>query len=346
MQELNYLEETIEGFIEKHLDKSKLDSLLNKRKKYFTIGIILCLIAIVGFGLIILLFSNIEFEMGLIVFLILSAIDLIAVILGVKFFSKSKRIRKSVFDYINQIEWQDIYNESFEALVKEIANPFIKKVKFINLERTYINSLFKKYYGSPWSFLANYTFFRANEKRNCLNFSFEDKLVNYQFNQTVRTVEEKKRKTKNGTKTIYVHNFVATTILRVENKKFDTSYNGIVILPGKSKKDNYNTESMQFNEKYNINVSNTDLRGPKFLRPKYIDNLTMKNTKNLSGIAIVTDFIVGHQYVSKNNIWTEICIFDKEASFSTSKIIKGFAKKVISDINNALEALTFLDGIY
>ncbi|ALD66874.1 hypothetical protein [Spiroplasma cantharicola] len=345
MEEKTLLENAI-SFIEEHLDKQKLDSLLKIRKRNFIISIVSWILLFIAFPITIFLCAINQSLIFLSIIGFFWVFDITLFVLAITYLVKSSYQRIDAFNYINQIEWEDIYIKSFDKYIKQFETPFLKKVKFLNLERNYNKAPLKDYRGSPRSWLSSYIFYKTNQKRNCLNFSFEDKLVNYQFNQTIRTVEQRVRQTKNGTRVTYVYHFVATSILKVENKKFDQSYNGILIFPGKSSENNYKTESMQFNEKYGINVSNTDLRGPKVLRPKYIDNLTKKDTQNLSGIFFSSDIIIGHEYVTSMEPKQEICIFYKTRKLSREKILKVFAIKVLKDINFALEALTFLDGIY
>ncbi|WP_339034059.1 hypothetical protein [Spiroplasma endosymbiont of Cantharis rufa] len=341
MQYENYLIENITSFIESCLDKSKLDSAIGKRKKFLTISILSWALSIISICLTIVLYSLMIF-----LTLFLTALDITFVVLGIVYLTKSSYSRVEAFNYVNNIEWKDIYNKSFDLVVKSSSSSLIKKTKFINLERKLIRAPIKDYNGSPKSWLSRYSFFKGNEKRNSIAFSFEDKLVNYQVNQIIRTVEKIVIPTKDGTSTTYIYHYIATTGLTVQNTKFDESYNGIIIFTGKSNKDSYQTESIEFNKRFGINVSNTDLRGPKLLRPKYIDNLTMKNTKNLSGIAIFNDFIIGHEYVNSSNVKNEVCIFYRIKSFSREKILESFANKVKEDIENALFALSFIEGIY
>ncbi|WP_342275338.1 hypothetical protein [Spiroplasma endosymbiont of Cantharis lateralis] len=341
MQDYNYLVENITSFIEGCLDKSKLDSAIGKRKKFLIISLLSWILAIISMCLTLVLANSMVF-----VTLFLIALDITFVVLGIVYLTKSSYSRVEAFNYVNKIEWKDIYNKSFDLVVESTSNSLIKKTKFIDLERKIIRAPIKDYNGSPKSWLSRYSFFKGNDKRNCLVFSFDDKLVNYQVNQIIRTVEKIVVPTKNGTQTTYIYHYIATTGLTVQNTKFDESYNGIVIFSGKPNKDSYQTESIEFNKRFGINVSNTDLRGPKLLRPKYIDSLTMKNSKSLSGIAIFNDFIIGHQYVNSTNVRNEVAIFHRIKSFSKEKILESFANKVKQDIESAMFALSFIEGIY
>ncbi|AOG60174.1 hypothetical protein SHELI_v1c02190 [Spiroplasma helicoides] len=138
--------------------------------------------------------------------------------------------------------------------------------------------------------------------------------------------------TKGGRVTRKVVDYVSNAIVYLENDKYGPEFNGIKVRPyGANNKDAYQTESVDFNKKFSINVRNSDLRGPKFLSPKFIDHLNNIDVTNINVIGVNRDIYADWFYHDSFDCYYEVCSMELAKFDSVEALQKEIVDKVGSD---------------
>ncbi|ASP28177.1 hypothetical protein SCORR_v1c04030 [Spiroplasma corruscae] len=127
-----------------------------------------------------------------------------------------------------------------------------------------------------------------------------------------------------------------------ENKKFDKTFNGLKVTKGKKRDKNFQSESIEFNKLYDINIDKDDLRAPLFLSPKLIDKLVDFNEPEFVSLGIDDKIYYNRSRVIKGFPMDEVGIPTYERIKNYKTFRKELYKKIIEDLNLLSNSLAIL----
>ncbi|QEH62135.1 hypothetical protein SCHIN_v1c09420 [Spiroplasma chinense] len=137
--------------------------------------------------------------------------------------------------------------------------------------------------------------------------------------------------------------FISNTKIFLDSTKFDSSLNGLVVRLGKPEKDEYQNESIMFNDFFNINTSITDFRAAKFLTPKNVEIILENITENFYSIGFNNRLFSEHFY--NYQFINTIGQIDKEKTSSLNYIVESIYKKIKMDFDLFKVALDLVNKV-
>ncbi|AHI53050.1 hypothetical protein [Spiroplasma culicicola] len=335
--------------IRQNIDNPEFDATYKKYKLFNLLkylSLVLLLVAII-----MAVVSSIVLE-NLLFLQISLAVAGITVLTTLIFYWLARKASKKVALAVDGVDWNKIYQNAFSLYQKNnLTGGEFKKVEFKSLSRIKnVNSIFRLY-EEPKYWLKQYDFLTDQYNENHIEMMYEDKYLFFKVNPTTECIVVRHytdSKGKSQTTTTYY--YVTTYNLSMENTKFDNSYNGVKVLPGKTNDKLFQTESIEFNKKFKINLNSTDLRAAKLLRPKMIEKMMNLDNKDFKGLGINNDFVIGKYNIDKGytlkTLTNQIAVFDKMSKSSKHGPTYNFAKKVINDIGAIADCFQYLEGIY
>lgn len=120
-------------------------------------------------------------------------------------------------------------------------------------------------------------------------------------------------------------------------------FNNVTILKGKSGKNDFQTESMEFSDRFRITQNSDQTAAIQLLRPKTIvDILEIDPKADIDGFAINNDLwkTTHTQRIPNNITGFELAVFETYFSFEKTK--QGFVKEIIEDFDKLHQMFQFL----
>ncbi|QEH62120.1 hypothetical protein SCHIN_v1c09270 [Spiroplasma chinense] len=135
--------------------------------------------------------------------------------------------------------------------------------------------------------------------------------------------------------------YVSSNTMLLQSKNFDASFKGVNARKGKAGKDNYQSESVEFNKNYRVNTSATDIRAAKFFSPKVIDAILNEKQSDLLALGFEKELYIDRVQTGKS--FYPIGTFEFTKNITIEELSKRIAKKIESDYKMFEKSLKILD---
>ncbi|AKX34120.1 hypothetical protein SLITO_v1c04670 [Spiroplasma litorale] len=239
---------------------------------------------------------------------------------------------------------------------KKVYEYYFKSIKLGDTDKEFLmdvnstNNYFEYNYGSRLTLIKKSN--RDLPKPNVIKFTFKDNEVHFIINHPIKYTHERTISTlisnKNNNNTDTKVYYISTDDLFYKNTKFDQSYDGIKITKGKHFDKNFQTESVVFNKKYDINLPSNDIRAARFLSPKLIDKMSTLNDKDFKEFGINKNFYVSKSrktdYTNKIDFQIGALNYKKIKNFDSFK--KQLINKVTRDFELLSRSFNYIEKIY
>ncbi|ASP28470.1 hypothetical protein SCORR_v1c06980 [Spiroplasma corruscae] len=245
--------------------------------------------------------------------------------------------KRGIFKYYEKVAKYYLSEDKLSRIYVELFEDSYLATTVTDIEFK-VNNHIIEYYKN----LENFYETRFNKKMNSVNnlvFKFKGKRALFFTNNPYLTIIS------NGKSSTTYYTTIGEFYLK--NEKFDSAYNNIKIIPGTKHDINYQTESITFNDKYDINIKDNDIRAPMFLTPKLIDRLTkIKISKYFKEFGIKKNFYVFHESTSSYIMDSPLGVID----FSSIKSYQDFKDKAVIKITRDFYLLSrsiqYVDCVY
>ncbi|AOG60176.1 hypothetical protein SHELI_v1c02210 [Spiroplasma helicoides] len=254
---------------------------------------------------------------------------LLIVALGMNFYNNDMGKEANFFEAFDKtVGWENVYKKYFD---KYLANKDFMDFT-LNLVKDFKEPISVSYSEYQRSIKFNSDIYYIDNV-NSLNFIYKGSRVSFVIDTPVYA-----RKSKNSMV------FGTKWLVFGECKKFDNSYNGVVISKHSIGSESYKSESVEFNEHFYINLKSTDLRAPKFLNPKYVDSLIKLDYKKIGIIGYKNGIYAENVYTTNNyaKCIMGVASMFKKRVFSIKKIKLLLAQKLVEDFAIFLQSFNFI----
>ncbi|QEH62121.1 hypothetical protein SCHIN_v1c09280 [Spiroplasma chinense] len=259
------------------------------------------------------------------IFIGVGLLTLSLLIFGVLFYFKRDSIvlkkEKKFFEALNENETLgNIYLKYFQ---ENLTNKKVEELKFNPLNPT---SVPLRSRGGYRAFISNLPVTK-NVNENRLEFTINGKKAMFLMNRPHKFTEGNYWNSRNRSERVYT---VSSNVMFLQSNDFDQSFNGIRVRKGKAGKDSYQSESVEFNNKFKINLSSTDFRAAKFLSPKVIEGMTKEESKDFFSIGVDSEVYNDRMLVGKPIY--PVGVINIRRNLSWEGLAKLIAKKIEQDL--------------
>ncbi|AOG60574.1 hypothetical protein SHELI_v1c06230 [Spiroplasma helicoides] len=359
LKQWNFLDETISNKINNDNQvKTLLDKLILVSKKiykriyigasYLTIGILLLIAAFVYYELV-------EFDTKLKITLVFAVIGTLFSAFGFIYIYLSMRLKKNKnmgedYQFAQYLVESNFISSTYQLFFDKYYND--NNVSDFNI--SIINYVAEKdiYNEEPHKCWSEKKQLEYNENLNSFSLLYKDHKLKFMINKTKKFIYEVITTDSKGnvhrTKKI---DYIQSAAIFLNNDKHEDDYIGIQISKKKSKKDNYQTESIYFNNHFSINVNSSDIRGAKFLTPKYIDSFENIDSNGFNKVEIIKNYFYSDWWVFNKDKETKI-INDELCALKNKNYLKiddfkiNLIKKITYDFELFTKLFSWVKNIY
>ncbi|QGS51683.1 hypothetical protein [Spiroplasma tabanidicola] len=340
MNAKEFLDKKINNLVNSHPDLKQIIAKLARLKRNCRLFGTFALLGLI-LGIVILIASTnhiipgVEYgSQAIIILFIIGVLGVVAgLILLIFWYTARKKVRVEHFDEkITNILYDDqqiqkIYSEFYYKFVDDkdtddFEIKIVKRIPDITSE-----------YADYRSFVKKRILAINNNTQNSFNFLYKNKKVTF-FIKTPRKFIEVYYTTDSKGNTVRherIH-YVSNAAVHMENTKYDETYNGVRVVQEKDPvKGLFQTDSIEFNKRFYINVKENDIRGPKFLSPRLIEKLSSLDIKNIYSVGIEGNIYADWFLVSQSNFKHDVCSFSTVDVKNLPTFIKSVIDKIASD---------------